>query len=532
MNSGQELRLARSAPGWARRAEAWFDATTKDLGRVRQGGFEAMLLLSFGAAVHSGTAQAKLDFIAPDSVPAMRWLMLGWAALHPLLFLAGRRLKPATVHLAFLLGILLVMEATFRLLDAPWKEHLGIRLANLGTLVCMGFMLLPVKRAWLLSAAVAALELALPLPSGTSLPKADQAIYTFPVAISFILVVLAAILVERLQRRLAEHNARLEAEVAERAAVIERQQQALLQAQKLEAVGTLAAGLAHDFNNLMAVVLGYARELRREAEPGDLVGKAADVIDSSARRAADLTGRLLGFAQQGKVLDVAIDLHQGVDAALSLVSRNLGGGIRVVRELGAERPFVRGDPVQLQQVIVNLVLNARDAMPGGGTLTVASSLLSLAGHAVLEDGPYVALEVRDTGAGIPEAIRGRVFDPFFTTKPQGAGTGLGLAMVYGIAKAHRGEVTLQSEVGKGTCFRVLLPATEERPAAQPSRPPRPAPGRGVLVVLGRDEVLAGLSQRVRLLATSPAEADWLEARTFVRAHAQELDLMLLDRGRT
>ncbi|HEY3448126.1 MAG TPA: ATP-binding protein [Myxococcales bacterium] len=530
----------------AARAWRWLDAATDDLSRVRRLAFEGQLVLSVLFALYATTA-GQVNFYDPPSVPMMRVVLWAWAALHPLFFLAARRPRPERVYFGYLVGAAAVVTLGFMQLRQPWtSSDLGVRAVYMGAVLAIGFMLLPMRLGILLSVLTAGVQVASLLLTARRLePIAEDVAraVALPAAVCGAFVLLAATLVDRLERRLKAHAARLEAQVAERAAIIERQQQALLQAQKLEAVGTLAAGLAHDFNNLLAVILGYARELHLYADsgPGDPVGMAADVIEASARRAKDLTQRLLGFARQGKVLDVPLDLHQCVDGVLSLVSRNLGSNIRVERQLSADPPFVRGDPVQLQQVLVNLVLNARDAMPAGGTLTVATRLQPLAAHAELPDGTYLQLEVRDTGAGISEAIRERVFDPFFTTKRPGEGTGLGLglAMVYGIAKAHGGSVHVESGEGRGTALVVRLPATKERPIVPPPARPRleaePEAGRGALLVLAQSEVLTGLTQRVRALLAANGtarDADWLEARSYVRAHAKDLDLVLLDRGRT
>jgi signal transduction histidine kinase len=532
------LPTLRVPDAWANRTWAWFEDVTQDLTRVRQRLFEGVVLFSALLTLIAATP-GHMRFFTPQGTPVMRVVLLVWAGVHVLAIVASRRHPPARAYLAFLLAATLVLELSFSQVREPWGGHLPMRWSYLVGVLFAGFTLLPLRLAILLTSLVAGIQAVSLLVLGSwTTELSTEAVYAMvlPAVTCGVLIPLAGITVERSQRRLAQQNAWLEAQVADRAAIIERQQQALHQCQKLDAVGTLAAGLAHDFNNLLVVILGFSRELRLYAEPGDPVRAAADAIDASARRAADLTQRLLGSAGKGKVLDIPIDLHEVLESALSLVGRNLGDGIRLRQELVAASPFVKGDPVQVQQVLVNLVLNARDAMPSGGELTIRTHLQLLQGHAELSDGVYLQLEVHDTGLGIPPAIRDRVFDPFFTTKPfrGGTGTGLGLAMVYGICKANDGTVWLESEQGRGTSVRVLLPVTEERPGPVSAPVRKQEPGRGVLVVVAEDEVLAGLAQRVRaLLAAGPeaAEAEWLEARAYVLEHARDLELMLLDRGR-
>ncbi|GAO03254.1 blue-light-activated protein [Anaeromyxobacter sp. PSR-1] len=333
---------------------------------------------------------------------------------------------------------------------------------------------------------------------------------------------------------LALANRRLAAELVERQRAEEARQAAEAQArhgQKMEAVGLLAGGIAHDFNNLLTGILGYAELL---GEPGTAADEAAAGIRQAARRGAALTRQLLGFARRGKYQQVPVDLHALVREVSALLERTLDKRIAIRHQLAAGTAVVRGDPDQLQQVVLNLAVNARDAMPSGGTLTFETAEVELDAEATrarpgLAPGRHVAITVADTGVGIPAAVRERVFDPFFTTKPAGQGTGMGLAMVYGIVQNHGGWVGFESEEGKGARFTVLLPespAIERDDGAVAAGAPEHGAGR-VLVAddeRGVRETTARLLRRLgydALPAASLAEALEVQGRG-------ALDLALVD----
>ncbi len=248
-----------------------------------------------------------------------------------------------------------------------------------------------------------------------------------------------------------------------RAAEVLRETEAhLMQAQKMEAVGTLAGGIAHDFNNLLTGILGHAEMLKRWSESDDRTREAAATIETAALRAAELTSQLLGFARKGKLRNEPFELEELVLEVTSLLRRTLNRNIEIDAEFRAISSTVRGDSGQLEQVLMNLSLNAKDAMPGGGQLGFLTDVVLLdepsAETLGTESGLYVKVAVTDSGRGIPEEDQARIFEPFFTTKGPAAGTGMGLAMVYGIVKNHDGCIAVQSEVGKGTTFEVYLPA--------------------------------------------------------------------------
>jgi two-component system, cell cycle sensor histidine kinase and response regulator CckA len=271
----------------------------------------------------------------------------------------------------------------------------------------------------------------------------------------------------------------------------------LQQAQKMDALGRLAGGIAHDFNNLLTAIMGYASLLTRSL--GREGGPAADAeeILKASQRAALLTQQLLAFSRRQVVQMKRVALNDLVRDMQRMLERIIGEDVQLVADLDDELPLVQGDPGQLQQVILNLAVNARDAMPGGGTLTLRTRPVVLthrqAGEPALPPGKYVLFEVTDTGVGMDEVTRARVFEPFFTTKDRAGGTGLGLAMVYGIVRQASGDVSVTSERHQGTTFRIYLPempplAADEGEAAVLTSDPLPRGNETILVVEDQPQI--------------------------------------------
>jgi len=275
----------------------------------------------------------------------------------------------------------------------------------------------------------------------------------------------------------------------------------LLQSQKLDAVGQLAGGVAHDFNNLLTAIRGYTA-LLRERLAADAEGlDDLNEIDAAAQRASDLTRQLLAFSRRQHVEPRVLDVNSVVASAAKMLGRLVGERIKLDTLLGEELPAVRMDPGQLHQVLVNLAVNARDAMPDGGSLTITTSvggrIRATEGIASAADRPPVVISVVDTGIGMAPEVRARVFEPFFTTKEKGRGTGLGLATSWGIVRDAGGTIEIESMPGEGTVVRVILPSVAERAQAEPGEDaaePAGAAGKTVLVV--EDEAqLRALAER-------------------------------------
>lgn len=261
----------------------------------------------------------------------------------------------------------------------------------------------------------------------------------------------------------SEHHAALEAR--------EKLEAQLRQSQKLEALGRLAGGVAHDFNNRLVIIMGYAELLRRSLKAGDVQAHQAEMVLQSAKRAAELTRQLLAYSRRQVLKPTAFDLNLAVEGMRRLLERLIGDDIELVTVCGA-RGLVYSDSGQIEQVILNLALNARDAMARGGRLTIETRDRSVetTDDAQIPPGKYVELIVADTGAGIPEDALPRIFEPFFTTKEIGLGTGLGLATVEGIVRQSGGTVQVESRLGSGSTFTVCLPRAEAPAASRP--PPR------------------------------------------------------------
>ncbi len=239
----------------------------------------------------------------------------------------------------------------------------------------------------------------------------------------------------------------------------------LSQAQKLEAVGRLAGGVAHDFNNIMSIIIGYAELLQKKVGSADPSSKPVDNILKAAGRAAALTRQLLAFSRK-QVMDIRVlDLNEQIVELSKMLPRLIGESVEIVLDLATDLRPVRADPTQFEQVLLNLAVNARDAMPDGGTLTIASANVNLEMaycrlHPGVVPGPYVDISVSDTGIGMDEETRSHIFEPFFTTKGAGRGTGLGLSIIYGIVRQSGGHIWVYSEPGRGTRFKIYLPSVE------------------------------------------------------------------------
>jgi PAS domain S-box-containing protein len=327
-------------------------------------------------------------------------------------------------------------------------------------------------------------------------------------------------------------TARVQAETA-----LRRAEEQLLHAQKMEAVGQLAGGVAHDFNNVLSVILGYGEILLEELPKDDPKHADLSVIVDAAQRAAALTRQLLAFSRRRVVEPNVVDLNTTVRGVETMLRRIIGEDIDLRTTLSAEPATVRADASQLEQVIMNLTVNARDAMPEGGTLTIETASVEIhergsAEHAVLPPGRLVRLRVTDTGVGIDVATQKRIFEPFFTTKEIGRGTGLGLSTVYGIVQQSGGQIALESEPGRGTTFTIHLPLADEPSAetAQRPSPTRPPAGAGTVLVVEDDDAVRQVTVRIlrdqgyTVIDTGRPQ----DAAALAATQPQGVDLLLVD----
>jgi len=315
-----------------------------------------------------------------------------------------------------------------------------------------------------------------------------------------------------------------------------RLQAQLIRAQKMEAMGLLAGGIAHDFNNLLTGILGYASLLSLKEGVDPEVAKSAVIIQRLAERASQLTAQMLGFAEQGKNLNVPVELGRVVASVTGVIERTKDPRIRIVTSLHPGGGCVPGDPSQLDQVVMNLAINACYAMPGGGQLKITTEPVMLdeafcREREWMSPGKHLLLAVSDTGVGISAENLERIFDPFFTMKTQGKGTGLGLSMVFGIVKNHGGCVDVQSEAGAGSVFRIFLPESPEdaqkKKAAMDEALPR---GRGrILLVDDQEPVREVAKDMLEALGYEVITADdGLEGVSRYRDLWREIDLVILD----
>jgi PAS domain S-box-containing protein len=266
----------------------------------------------------------------------------------------------------------------------------------------------------------------------------------------------------------------------------------LRQAQKMDSVGQLAAGVAHDFNNILTIIQGHAGLLLGEARLSGEASESARQISLAAERAANLTRQLLMFSRKQIMQPQLLDLNEVINNVSKMLRSLLGEQITLRRHTAAELPPIHADPGMLEQIIVNLAVNARDAMPKGGQLVVSTEAVEVdmayvQHHTEARPGSFVCLSVADTGVGMDAATLSRIFEPFFTTKEVGKGTGLGLATVYGIVKQHQGWIEVASEVGKGTTFRILLPVSTKAPLRADAKRRRDVPGGNETILLVEDE---------------------------------------------
>jgi two-component system cell cycle sensor histidine kinase/response regulator CckA len=307
----------------------------------------------------------------------------------------------------------------------------------------------------------------------------------------------------------------------------------------MQAVGQLAGGVAHDFNNLLTVIIGNCEFLLMRHPAGDPSFNEINQVHQNALRAAALVGQLLAFSRKQTMQPKSLALGDVIGELAQMLRRLLGEGINLAVEKDSDLWPVHADEAQLSNAIINLVVNARDAMPSGGTVTITTSNQSIGaastlGTAIMAAGDYVMIAVADTGVGMSKEIQSKIFDPFFTTKPVGQGTGLGLATVYGIVKQSGGFITVDSEVGAGTAFKIYLPrqrvdASAPVEAASPAAP-RDVTGQDTILLVEDEEAVRSFAARaLRMRGYNVLEAaGGEEALEIVKSGASEIHLLITD----
>ncbi len=283
---------------------------------------------------------------------------------------------------------------------------------------------------------------------------------------------------------------------------LRRSEEQLRQSQKMEAIGLLAGGVAHDFNNLLTAVMGYSELLLTRINPADPMRQEVEEIKRAGERAAALTQRLLAFSRKQILAPKILDLNVEVANVEKLLCRLIGEDVRLVTRMAPGLRRVKADPGQIEQVILNLAVNARDAMPNGGILTIETENVELdenyaRSHVNVTPGRYVMLAVSDSGCGMDKETQARIFEPFFTTKGEGKGTGLGLSTVYGIVAQSGGHIWFYSELGHGTTFKIYLPQTSEASSIESDKAaPGPKGGSGVILLVEDDDMVRELAGKI------------------------------------
>ena len=333
----------------------------------------------------------------------------------------------------------------------------------------------------------------------------------------------------------------LEQQVEERTAQLRHNEEVLRQSQKMEAVGQLTGGIAHDFNNMLTGIIGSLELLRRRLARGrtEDLDSLIDLGVTSANRAAGLTHRLLAFSRRQSLDSKPVEMNNLVISMGELLQRSINESIRLEMQLSEHLWVAEADPNQLESALLNLVINARDAMPNGGKLVVRTANQQLdarftEAHSNLKPGDYVVLSVTDNGCGMPQSTISRAFDPFFTTKPIGQGTGLGLSMIYGFSKQSRGHVAIQSEVDQGTTVSLFLPRfggdlPQDNPVDR-QHPLFAQNGETVLIVEDDSAVRVLVSTVLSELGYAFVEAGDAAAALPVLDSGQRIDLMISDVG--
>jgi two-component system cell cycle sensor histidine kinase/response regulator CckA len=338
----------------------------------------------------------------------------------------------------------------------------------------------------------------------------------------------------RIEAVLREREEQLAALIADR----ERLERQFYQLQKMETVGRLAGGIAHDFNNILTAIVGFGTLVAEQVAGNEAATRNAMEILAAADRASALTRQLLAFGRRQVLHPTRVDVNEMVNSVAAMLRQLIGENIDLQIACAAGVPPVRADLAQLESVLANLVVNARDAMPNGGRLVIETASVALdedycSKHVGVKPGPYARLSVSDNGIGMSQELQTRIFEPFFTTKESGKGTGLGLATVYGIVKQSGGNVWVYSEPNQGATFKIYLPVDEsERPVQDHAQPTRREWSRGTETVLLVEDapMIRRLAQQVMTKAgyTVFEAADGNQAIAQVDAHSGPIDIVVTD----
>ena len=368
--------------------------------------------------------------------------------------------------------------------------------------------------------------------------------YEYAIRYSGVMIVISvlAFYYESLRKRsftlIRSINQTLEQRIEEKSRALEESQDRLRQSEKLEAIGLLAGGIAHDFNNQLTGIMAFADLIRMTANDDVEILDCAEGILAASRRSSELTGKLLAFARKGNILAIPVDIHQVVGEVISLLSHTIDKRILIHRKLAAHPSMVLGDPTRLENALLNLALNARDAMPSGGAITFTTEITALEEdfcrtlHGDFLPGDYIHVRVIDTGCGMDKKTLNRIFDPFFTTKERGKGSGMGLPSVYGTVLSHKGAVTVDSEPGNGSTFHLYLPLLKDAVDTPAGEAPPAPEGKylGHILIVDDESIVAESIKRLLMLLgyTVTLCRNGREAIDFYNANWTSVDIVIID----
>lgn len=310
----------------------------------------------------------------------------------------------------------------------------------------------------------------------------------------------------------------------------------LYQSRKMDAIGQLAGGIAHDFNNLLAGIIGATEVIKSKSKEDSADYTMLNLILQTAERASDLTSKLLSFSRKGKIRSTAVDVHTIIGDTIEILRRSIDKSITINTDLSAQHSLIVGDPSQLQNALLNLSINARDAINGSGSIKISTTVTEISQNEIskipfkLSSGPYIAITIRDSGCGIAKENINSIFEPFFTTKETGKGTGLGLAAVYGTMVDHGGAITVDSTIGKGTTFTLLFPLDESSTLSQPILAESVVEGMGQILLVDDEEIVRTTAKFIlkdlgyKLLLAK----NGLEALNIFQKEKGSIDCIILD----
>ena len=528
--------------------------SVSDLDRMRRIAFNIILAISALASlmVVLGLENAMYS---PGTSPLVRRFTVVWVLLHIPIFLASRGKHAEKVRIAYIYSAFLVLTGAYQASEAGAYMRLSVQISQTCILLFISILLIPMRRflefSTLACGTLFILLVSIPIAFDTPRDLATTLALSSIIGSMWIPASVLSILLEFFHRSmagvnatLAEYNENLRSEVEKQSVIIKTQQGKVFEAQKMEAIGLLAGGIAHDFNNKLAIIRGYGELI--DGSPDDRVSVLEWVrnIITAANETSRMTRQLLAFSRQELIQPRVLNLNSALTDRHLMLSLLAGGQVAYSTDFDPALGNCLMDPGQLEQIIINLVANARDAMPDGGRLSVSTSNTVLdpaftALHPGINPGVFVTMTVSDTGSGMDARTMEHLFEPFFTTKERGKGTGLGLATIYGIVHQNSGCIDVQSKPGTGSTIRIHLPRVEAELTAYQNLGENNAALSGtetVLVVEDEEKlrqlirtILAQRGYRV-LDAPGPTEAIQLSREHHGTIHLLLTDVIMLDGG--